>query len=685
MSTASHPMPRHPADPGSMHRGLPGAVVRRRGTVAGCVGWFCAGLILLAECGWNQARASALDTPIVLTQIPADARGAAPADWRADGVSRADGWEGARVVMLTGAGTMRVVSAAFHSACDPEVSPDGTTLLFAAKPEPASSWGIWEMNIETGSVREVIRDRWDCRGPRYLGSLFTLDSPEPWFTILITRTDGTMNEWGHGAATSLYSVKRDGSELRRLTFEPSASFDPIQMMDGRVVYAVWRYPMAGFASPGRVSLMAVNIDGTDQLLYGGQQGRRIQQMLCATECGQVVFVESDEATWDGAGQLACLREERPLHSYRSLTCDDHNVWLYPAPMEPGFILVSRRAALPGAQSGVYRFDLTTGQAERVFDDPDYHNVQARLVATRPVPDGRSTVVNPKVSTGVFYGMNAYLTEADRQPHWTPGLIHRLRVIEGMPAAAEPTTASCPPNGSVMGRRLLGEAVVEPDGSFHFEVPADLPVQLQALDREGLALATCGWIWVKQKENRGCIGCHEDGELTPDNRFVTALARPPNRLTLPPDKRRAVGFKEQIFPVLQARCANAHCHGHSQSILPVPTAGEDVDAGVVWQLYTALLEHENGRGKYVDPGRARTSPLVWNLYGQDRQRPWDATVPSSEARGWTVQKMPPERATPLTALELRLWVEWIDLGAQWDVPRSGSTEINLAVDHEQQTQ
>ena len=36
-----------------------------------------------------------------------------------------------------------------------------------------------------------------------------------------------------------------------------------------------------------------------------------------------------------------------------------------------------------------------------------------------------------------------------------------------------------------------------------------------LDADGMGLRSCTWIWVRNNEPRGCIGCHEDGELTPD--------------------------------------------------------------------------------------------------------------------------------------------------------------------------
>ena len=83
--------------------------------------------------------------------------------------------------------------------------------------------------------------------------------------------------------------------------------------------------------------------------------------------------------------------------------------------------------------------------------------------------------------------------------------------------------------------------MEEDGSFNVEVPADIPIEIQLLDENGMALRSCGWIWVKNNEPRGCIGCHEDQELTPENRMVDAVKRPSIPLTLPPERRRHRGL------------------------------------------------------------------------------------------------------------------------------------------------
>ncbi len=182
---------------------------------------------------------------------------------------------------------------------------------------------------------------------------------------------------------------------------------------------------------------------------------------------------------------------------------------------------------------------------------------------------------------------------------------------------------------MLPRRILGVVPVEEDGSFNIEVPANIPIQLQLLDEQGMALRSCGWIWVRNRETRGCIGCHEDGERTPDNRFAKALSERTVPLTLPPERRRTVDFRRDVKPILDAGCGAAACHGNSRP----------------------------GLGAHVDPGRARTSPLVWQLFGRNTSRAWDAR--SDEAP----RPVPAHRERkPLSEEARRVLLEWIDLGA-----------------------
>ncbi len=185
-----------------------------------------------------------------------------------------------------------------------------------------------------------------------------------------------------------------------------------------------------------------------------------------------------------------------------------------------------------------------------------------------------------------------------------------------------------------------------DGSFNVEVPADTPLELQLLDEDGLALRSCGWVWTRWKEARGCIGCHEDPERTPPNRMVQAVQRPAARLTLSPERRRFVDFVHDVRPIVERRCL--HCHGAGG-------ASPRLDAA---SAYDALVAGP------VRPGEARTSPLVWHLLGRRTDRAWDER--RRPRGGATAKPMPPE-AEALTKDEILTFIQWIDLGALRERP------------------
>ncbi|MCK4340596.1 MAG: hypothetical protein KAY37_02585 [Phycisphaerae bacterium] len=638
-----------------------------------------------------------LDTPIIFTQLPIRPE-LEQRPGRCGGTLRQDYGEGGRIVRLDPGGRPRVLTQDFDSACGADVSFDGERLLFAAKKQPQDTWNIWEMRADGSDVRQVTNNVGNCRSPAYQATLYTIVSTEPWYQIMfVSDAAGEMNEYGCGPATSLYSCKLDGSGVRRLTMNLSDDLAPFLMDDGRVLLASWQRMDLRRGFDGRVSLFGVNTDGADYALYCGGQGQRVKHMPCQTTDGLVVFVEADRVDWDGAGQLASVTLRRHFYSHHQITTDKQYRYHSPSPLRDGAVLVSCRPTDGSATHGIYRLDPRSGKAELVFNDPNYHDVHARALVARPRPDGRSSVVNEKYPTGRFYCLNAYLIRQARspdatvrpgqspgatgpaaQPHMKPGMIRRLRVIEGVPVAADNRAAYLPP-GTASGisgpgtsrhgiaplvqKRLLGVVPVEEDGSFNIELPADVPVQLQTLDENGMALRACGWIWVKHREPRGCIGCHEDPELTPENRFVQAVQRPSMKLTLLAEKRRTVDFRRDLMPIIAAKCTACHTGGEASLDLRAERTDHFNRA------YHSLLARTNqatpiGKpllGKYVHPGQARTSPLIWRLYGRNTSRPWDPDYNVDQ----TFPVCPPAGFEPLTAEEKLVFIEWIDLGAPWD--------------------
>jgi hypothetical protein len=253
--------------------------------------------------------------------------------------------------------------------------------------------------------------------------------------------------------------------------------------------------------------------------------------------------------------------------------------------------------------------------------------------------------------------------SDLGPGWVPeGAVKRLRVLEGVGVESRDAAgaAGIPP---VVQRRILGEIPVERDGSFNIEVPSNTPIELQVLDGNGMALRSCGWIWVKDHARQGCIGCHEDPELTPENLMVDAVKRASTKLTLPAEERRTVDFRRDVMPIVAGKCAA--CHGDAGGL---SLADDGNGTGSFNQAYRNLLAAGDGpgRGKYVHSGRARTSPLIWHLYGRNTSRSWDGAD-----KAGTPRLMPPDGAPALTEGEKRTFVEWVDMGALWDgVPRVG---------------
>lgn len=631
--------------------------------------------LVIAGAFMTHPASAAPERPLIVTQVPRRAPTLPPASQQG-GLVRADWFDGARLVLVDETNRITVLSQGFQSACDPNLSFDGKRLLFAGRKQAGEPWRIWEIGLDGQGLRPISPPGLEARQPVFATTLFTLDSPEPWFTAVFVGKDSTVTETGQAGGSSLYSVRLDGSDLRRLTWNPNHHFDPYQAWDGRLIYAAERHPPYPDRKGGRVSLYAIHVEGADMELYGGEAGRRIQQMPCLTPGGLLVMIESDEGRWYGAGQLACLRENRPHVSYQRLTDNPGMVFLYPSPLEANRVLVAGRQTGAEGEWAIYRFDADLRQQAELFNTADYHEVQALLVRPRPQPDGHSTVVNTATNTGAFYGLNCYDTDKRMTGHLSPGAVKRVRFIEGVIQPLPGPPAGCLP----VPRRLVGEAPVEPDGSFNVEVPAGTPLLLQTLDERGLALATCGWVWVQPKETRGCIGCHEDPERIPENEYVMALRRPSNRLFLPPEQRRSITFRHDVAPLLAKHCALAGCHGGSETPLRLPDQEFPWSEESLRKAYQNLTgvtvsagekkSQDAPPGKYVDRGQARTSWLVWQLLGTNTSRPWD-TPPVRSAK---VTTMPPmDRAAPLNAEDKRVIIQWIDLGAQFDLPKPDLTK------------
>ncbi len=618
------------------------------------------------------ARPQGLPT-LVVTRLPVGTE-AEQAPSASGGMLPNDWGPGAQIVLLRAGDSPRILTAQFASACDPSMHFDGTRLLFSGKRTADDDWNIYEISIDGSGLRQITRGLGDCRDPSYQSDYYQIsDEDEAWRQItFVNIRAGERNEFGSASGTSLHSCRLDGTQVNRLTFNLSSDRDPELTWDGRLVYASWQRRTLKYGATGRVVLLGINVDGTDAGPVVVDAGRRIKHMPCATTTGLLIFVEADRVDWDGAGMLSCVSLRRPLHTYQPLTKPSEGLFHSPSALPDGAIVVSRRPAEGTEGHALYRFDPTSGQMELMVQEPNYHLLQAQAVAVRQQPDGRSSSINETDPNGKLYCLSVYTNDL-KDPAWMPsGSVEKLRVIEGVPHRKSPGTmpATDASADQPAARRILGEVPVASDGSFHVEIPANTAIELQLLDRQGVSLRSCGWIWTRNHFNQGCIGCHEDPELTPENTMVDALEQSAASVGTSSGESRTIDFRRDLMPLIGTKCLPCHAQPGSP---PDLTAGKSVprdwtDPEYARAVYDVLLAEDRasdlsttGKGKrYVNPGQARTSPLAWHLAGRNLSRPWDG-----DRMGLPVKPIPSEPPISLSEDEKMRFYQWIDLGAPWE--------------------
>ena len=435
--------------------------------------------------------------------------------------------DGSKIIRLSADGAERLMSQGFFAACDPAVSFNGEQILFAGKRSADDRLQVWRMAASGGSVVRVSDDPGEATSPLWVGSLFHLDDVAPTQRIAYLATG---HGWADGRtgdpAAALYTSDVDGGNPLRISYHLGTDITPDVLANGRLVFAAWRRG-TGDGGDGRLSLMAVNNDGTDLMpFHDNHEGPPYPHSVRVGRDGRVYFVEANENSPLGGGDLAYVTLRRPLHSRTLLAAAGNGAYLDPLPRTDGRLLASFRPPGRGTVYSLYRIDAATGERlELVHDTPGNHTLDAQELVPHPRVKGRSSVVDTAKETGVFFCISSHLTDRPGLEHLKAGGASTLRVIEGVPAMSNSTIQT---SGS--SERTLGEAPIENDGSFHIEVPSGVPLRFELLDDSGTTVARQdSWTWVMPREWRGCIGCHEDREMVAPNTLADAFVKPAVRL------------------------------------------------------------------------------------------------------------------------------------------------------------
>ncbi len=449
-----------------------------------------------------------------------------------------------RVVALDPDGRVRVLTEGFAAATDPAASYDGQRVLFAGRLRPGSRWEIWEMAADGSGKMRVATGPGDCREPAYLATA-AIDAPNfrdrvRWITY--TASDpGAVDEQGRGPLTSLWATHLTplaGREpvVWRTTYNLGGDRAPTVLGDGRVLYSSWQ--RQGYA------LMTISWAGEDlNPFYGCQDSTLSQLAPCEVRASRrVVFIERQGAAADNSGRLAEVSLRRPLHSHRVLS-QDQGRYRTPQEAADGSLLVAWAPAAGRGSFGIYGFDERRGRPGRlVYDDPLWDDFDPQPLVPRQEPTARIPMaamasvldLGGFKNAGQIQCMNVYDTDRPEVAAIRPGQVKSVRFVEGLtlsPAEAgrrreqPPVSADGTWPGPFVTTRPLGEAPVEGDGSFYVNAVGDTPFYVETLDAQGHVLATMRtWMWVRSGDQRGCVGCHENKELAPENRATQALVK-----------------------------------------------------------------------------------------------------------------------------------------------------------------
>lgn len=387
--------------------------------------------------------------------------------------------------------SLRVLTEKFYSASSPKLSYDGRFMLFTAQEKQDEPWQIWEMNLNNFKCRKITSFSDNCTDPAYL----------PGGRLVFSKL--TVNDTVK-SAHCLYTCNLDRSGLRQITFSPNVSISTTVLKDGRLLTISHRL----LPEKGDPFIMVMRPDGTKaDMFYKGTEGKTLINYPHETSDGKILFIESEKGTWQ-AGDIISISYNRPLHSRINLTSgtgfDFYNV----LPLRPDNYLVSCRKT-DNDNFTLYEFDPVKKSVGReVLSDPDYNVLDVVLVEEYERPKNLPSEVDMQVKTGLLLCQDINFLNVQGQNMLSAKSIGAKIEVLGIDTT-------------------YGVVNVEEDGSFQLKIMADTPFRIRTLDREGNVVnGPCSWLWLRPNERRGCIGCHEDPEMAPENKVSLAIRKPP---------------------------------------------------------------------------------------------------------------------------------------------------------------
>jgi len=452
---------------------------------------------------------------------------------------------------------------------------------------------IYEATLDGKTVRQLTggpRDPMRRSGDRQTVMIEDFDPcylPGGGFAFISTRCQSFGRcHWGrYTPAYLMYRADSDGSGIRQISFGEANEWDPSVLSDGRIVYARWDY--INRHNTWFQSLWVTRPDGTATAHFYGNYSRNpcmtseaaavpgSHKVVCTATAHHFVSAGSTILIDPRKGQDGMAPIERITPEVKFPETEGWGLkgcYTTPHALSEDLYLVSYSpqkvnwersrgrygGTWPTANAfGIYLID-TLGGRELIYRDEKVSCYAPIPVRPRTKPPVLPNAIESggDSATGVFFIQDVHRSTTPL----TPGTIKAIRInrIYCQPTAHKPALSRS--GGDEILKGIVGTVPVDADGSTAFRAPAGVPLQLQALDANGLAVMTMrSSVYLQPGEVSGCIGCHESREDSPPMR------RLPPKVTIhtpsPPAGPRYPGglsFARTVQPVLDRYCIS--CHG-----------------------------------------------------------------------------------------------------------------------------
>ena len=458
------------------------------------------------------------------------------------------------------------------SIADLKLHWDGDRAMFTQTMSD-NRWNVFEVKLNNGDCKKLI------------------DNPEPDLEFY----DGTYLPDGRIIANSNIGYQGvpcvNGSDpvgnmvlytpqsknLRRLTFDQDANWNPVIMNNGRVMYTRWEY--TDLTHYYTRIVMNMNPDGTEQkALYGSgsmfpNSTFDVQPLPGyasafvgiisghhgVARSGRLILFDPAKARKGAAGMLQEIpHRNRPIvEEVKDRLVD--GVWpqfIKPSPLNDTYFLVAAKLDKNDLW-GIYlvdKFDNVTC-LHKMEGEGYISPIAVRKTVTPPaIPD--RVKLDDKQAT-VFI-QDIY--EGEGLKGIPRGTVESLR-LHAYEYAYVQTQSDHNWHGIQSGwdiKRMLGTVPVEEDGSVIFKIPANTPVSIQPLDKDGVAVQWMrSWLTGQPGEIVSCVGCHEDQNQIVIPKRVIASQKAPHALTPPEGGTRSFTFDLEVQPILDRACIACH--------------------------------------------------------------------------------------------------------------------------------